>query len=252
MSVRSNGSSAIHSGNQARSSTPQLDDQTAREEAARVERQVNDSVNEINRLMREIGGRLEEVGRHLFESYFDANAEQALAPTSNPPAGFMVLMQRSGSTLHCTRSQLVVALRVAALNTKLKNTKWVDLTWSARVELLPLLGSSMDFEALSAGVRYASQHRSSMRQVREWVANKLEGMSENNGPTPIQTPTVAASEKAVAHYNALAKSADRRKLIGRLLNLPEERQVAMLADMKSGLRNLEKLTQEFELARSSE
>jgi hypothetical protein len=252
MSVRSNGSFATRSATSARMATSHLDAQMTRQEAARLEKQVTDSVNEINRLMREIGGRFEEVGRHLFETYFDSNTEQALAPDSTRPAGFVALLQRAGSTLHATRSQLMVALRIAALNAKLRGTKWVDLSWSTRAELLPLLGSSLDFEALAAGVRYASQHRSSMRQVRDWMAKRTEGATASDTPATTPTPTVAASEKAVSHYNALSKSADRRKLINRFLNLPDERRAAMLANLKAGLRNLEKLTQEFEAAMTTE
>ncbi len=252
MSARLEGFQTVRSVGSARGSTAPTQDESAFTEAARLDKQVDDSVNEINRLMREIGGRLEEVGLHVFEVYFNMDVERALSTQRQPSAGFSALLQRTGNTLNATRSQLVVSLRVAALNTRLKNTRWVDLTWSVRVELLPLLGSSLDFDALTAGVRYASQHRASVRQVREWVANKLQGATGREALTPVTTPTVTASEKAVSHYNALSRSVDRRRLINRFMNLPEDRRLSMLSNMKSGLRNLEKLTQEFEQAMSSD
>jgi hypothetical protein len=250
MSARNKGSVAVRSEVSGRSAKQSVEDSFEPVDSARIEKQVGESVTEINRLMREIGGRFDEIGRHLFNVYFKSDVEAALS-TGRQPLEYIALLQRAGDVLHATRSQLTVALRIAALSARLKNSKWVDLTWSTRVELLPLLGSDLDFEELGAGIRYANQHRTSMRQVREWVAKRLDGSKTESTEKPVVF-TVPASEKLATTCNALSKSATRRKLISRFMDLPDNRRAAMLTNLKGGLRSLEKLTHEFEEAMASE
>jgi hypothetical protein len=218
--------------------TPELD--------AHTKRLVEKSIVRVNGLLAEAGGKHDDVADHLFETYYDGDVQRALTPVKDAPAGIAALAREAEGALAMSKTRLFQAVRIGALNRRLAKTVWKGLGWSMKMELLPLLGTELAYDRLSAGAVHASKTKATIREVREYVAAQLADGADSAEETELRTgPGFPAGRKALAVTAALGKAADRRKWVDRYLKLPEDEQAAHLNEVRASARNLEKYAQEL-------
>ncbi len=215
---------------------------------ARAQRLVERTVAHINRLVGAAGGSYEEIADHLFEEIFDGDELRALGPAGETPAAFQALLKKAETDVHLSATQLKKAARIGALNRHLASTGWKELSWSLKVELLPLLGADRDVGKLDAGVRQARKKGIGVRALREWVAARRAGeVGDADGET-IAGPTLATGRAAIRKAAAFGKASDRRQWIDRVRGLPEAHRQRQLVELRAAARHLQKLAEELESA----
>ncbi len=220
---------------------PELDPHTRR--------LVEKSIVRVNGLLSEVGGKYDAVADHLFETYYDGDVQRALSPTKDAPAGISALAREAEGALAMNRTALFHAVRIGALNRRFAKTVWRGLGWAVKTELLPLLGTDLNYERLSAGAAHASKTKASTRDVREWVARQLEAdAAGDEGEGPRAGPTFLAGRKALAVTSAMGKAADRRRWVDRYLKLQDDERGDFLTAVRASARILEKLAQELAAA----
>ncbi|MFM2151877.1 MAG: hypothetical protein RL199_312 [Pseudomonadota bacterium] len=213
---------------------------------AQTRRQVEKTIARVNGLVTDAGGRYDDVADHLFETYYDGDVQRALTPAKDTPAGIAALAREADGALMLGRTLLFHAVRIGALNRRLTRTAWTGLGWSMKAELLPLLGSELSYERLSAGAVHASKTKATIREVRDYVALQLvDGSEEGEEKTAAKGPGLPAGRRALAVTAALGKAADRRRWVSGFLKMSADDRGAFLTDVKASARNLEKLAQEL-------
>ena len=220
---------------------------------AHTRRLVEKSIVRVNGLVAEAGGKYDDVADHLFETYYDGDVQRALTPAKDAPAGIAALAREAEGALAMSKTRLFQAVRIGALNRRLAKTVWKTLGWSMKMELLPLLGTELAYDRLSAGAVHASKTKATIREVREYVAGQLADGTEGDEADQSQGgPGFPAGRKALAVTAALGKAADRRNWVNRYLKLPEDQQAAHLNEVRASARNLEKYAQELASATDDE
>ena len=213
---------------------------------AQTRRAVEKMVARINGLIGEAGQRYDQIADQLVTQIYAGDVQRALDPRKDPPPAFVALLGHVGDTLLMSRTQLFQAVRVGALNRRLGDTKWADLPWSTKVELLPLVGAEQDLKRLAAGVRMATEGKKGMRAVRAWVVAQLSGDPAATDVAP--APSFIAGRNAIGVAMGIGKAADRRRWVNRFVKLPDDERAQLLSGVKLAARNLEKLAQDLEAA----
>jgi hypothetical protein len=201
----------------------ELDEQT-RTQATRL-------VARINSLAGDVDVRYERIANDLFETVYDGDVARALSTRGDQPLLFLVLVRCTDDTLHLSRPQLSICIRIGALNRRLEASGWTKLSWSTKRELLPLLGPDLDFDRLAAGVRWVEKHLPSVRALREWVAGQRPGAArevDTGGASP-KVPPFAAAAKVAAIGLGLSKASGRSEWVRRYEKLPTEAQASLVA-----------------------
>ena len=215
---------------------------------AHTKRLVDAAEKHINGLVREVIVRQEAIADYVVEELFGGDTLSALSPNRSPPPTFSALRQRADDTLALSRGKLVQATRIGALNRHLAGTPWTGLTWSVKVELLPLVGADGDLSSLKEGAKLASKGLG-VRAVREWVAKKAAGgepgAEDANDAT---APSIASSRKVFEVAARFSKAADRRRWLDRAEKLPAGERDALLSGLRSAAKQLSKLLSDFESA----
>ncbi len=212
----------------------------------RAQREFEKLITKINSLVAEMGTRLDTIANLVFTYCFGKDAGSALDPNTTASRPLLSMLNAAGGELHLDAPTLRKYLRIGALNHKLSDGKWSELPPSIKLELLPLLGADLNYERLEAGVRYAIKEEVTVRQLRAWVANRLEtSASEEPGMKP-RPPSFVAGNNAVEVGVRFARVADRRRWLDKLARLPKEDRQQHLVRVKAAARNFEKLAQELE------
>ncbi|MFM2153666.1 MAG: hypothetical protein RL199_2101 [Pseudomonadota bacterium] len=208
----------------------------------------DETVEFINKAMRESGRSMEKVGAHLFETLLDADVEAALVASKGQLPKYVAVAERAGESLLVDRSTLSRLVRVGAVTHALGNDRWVALPWTMKVELLPLLGAGMSFDVLLEGVDFAGRKGVGTRALREWVASRkagapAEGEAETKGPRP----TLARTRRLLEFAPMLQKVADRRIVAEGVSKLSEKERAAFASGLRATIRHLTKLAEEMEI-----
>jgi hypothetical protein len=206
-------------------------------------RQVDDLEGFINRLVAEVGHRWEAIADRTFDTLFDGDVSAALAGRQMATPKYEALASRAGVSLDIGQSELSRAVRIGAINHRLPRSDWSKLSWSVKVELLPLLGAEQDFALLEKGVKAATSGPFGQREARQWVADQRTEPGDEAPRTPKLTPVKAG--KVFEFTAALRKVAGRRELSDKVRALDEEAHKAFMAALADALRNLGKLQQEL-------
>jgi len=213
---------------------------------ARTRRQIEKTIVHVNGLVTQAGEKLDAVADHLFETYFDGDVQRALGTAKDAPTGLLELAKEADGALRLSRPMLFHAIRVGALNRRLSRTAWVRLPWSSKTELLPLLGTELAFDRVSAGAAHAEKTKATVRELRAWVEEQRAQAEEEDPPAGVTTgPTFLAGRKALSVGASLGKAADRRRWVDRFLRLPSEEQAEYLAATRASARNFDKLANEL-------
>jgi hypothetical protein len=212
----------------------------------RTQQLVDAAEKHINALVREAGSKYEEVSAYLVETVFDGDTLSALTPSRSAPMAYTELLRRCDDTLLLPRHKVLQATRIGALNRHLSGTPWKGLSWSAKQELLPLVGADGDLAALKEGARAAAKGLG-MRAVRDWVVKKTAGEPPAEEGTEQPTvPNVVASRRAFELAAGFARSQERRAWLLKVDKLPPKERDALFSSLKSASRHLAKLLAEFE------
>jgi hypothetical protein len=215
---------------------------------SRTRAQVEKLVARINGLTDDADSRYERIAQELFETVYAGDVVRALSPRGEQPLMFVALVRCVDDTLHLSRTQLSACVRVGALNHRLAKTGWSTLGWSVKLELLKLLGTELDFDALAGGVRWVEKHGPSVRALREWIAIRTTGAEGETEGAP-KVPTFSTSAKVAAIGLALGKASARSRWVDGYRKLTPEAQSTLVGDLRGALRNFEKLVSELEKAR---
>jgi hypothetical protein len=213
---------------------------------AATQRLVERLVGKINGLVEEAEGRYDKIADLVFAEAYGSAFDAALDPARAPPPTVMALLDLAGGELKLSRTQLFHAARVGALNRKLDGRGWSELSWSFKVELLPLLGEGGDLDRLKVGVKEAQRPDATARSIRRWVETTTVGRTVLKGQTT--KATFPAGAKAIRTGLGLSTVAARQPLVGRFLKMTDDERTTMLSQLRAAIRNYEKLAEEFDRA----
>jgi len=213
---------------------------------AHTRKLVEKTIARVNGLMAEAHEKYDDVADHLFETYYDGDVQRALTPLREMPAGIAALAKEADGALHLGRTMLFHAVRIGALNRRLVRTVWKNLGWTAKTELLPLLGADLSYERMTEGAVHVWKTKATVREVREYVAQRLTAAAEGDtGEGGRLGPSFQSGRKALSVTAGLGKAVDRRRWVDRYLKLGAEARGEFLSAVKASARNLEKLAQEL-------
>jgi hypothetical protein len=209
-----------------------------------VVRTVDELEAYINRAMTESGRQHEKVADRAFSLLFEGDVAAALAVRQGNAPKYDALARRSGGTLMMDAGTLSRAVRIGALNHRLGEGKWSDLSWVRKVELLPLLGPEQDFARLGRGIEFASRPSATRVALRDWVAvqrraDVVDEDEERQAPTPLK------ALKMFGIGTQLQRITERRDLAARVRRMDAGDRKEWLAALERTLKSLGRLHEEL-------
>ncbi|MFM2151862.1 MAG: hypothetical protein RL199_297 [Pseudomonadota bacterium] len=209
---------------------------------AKLARTIDELESFINRAMAESGSQQERVADRVFAALYHGDVEAALSARTGSDPKYDALSARAGRSMNIDKGSLSRMLRVGALNHRLDDAQWSALPWSHKVELLPLLGTDLDFECLRKGVAFASKPDTWRSSLRDWVAHER---AKGAPPKASSALTPLKAGKLLELGARLQRVAERRDLAERVDGLDDEARKAWMAALVMALRNLGKLHEEM-------
>jgi len=199
--------------------------------------------DEVNALVKQAGRHYDDIANKLFKALFGSDVRAALDPATGATPAFTAMQAMAGESLLIDRSLLSRIVRVGALNAHFKVGPWLRLGWSLKVELLPLLGTSLDLERVARGAAFAVKPKSNVRGVRAWVAEQLPAEDKQAGRP--EALSVAATRKFLEVARRLKLVGNRRLVADRLRKLDKAAFGAAVADVEVAIKSLTMLREEL-------
>ena len=200
--------------------------------------------DQVNKWVRENDRRIDDIANKLFSGLTDGQPISALDPQATASAAYETMRAMCGETLRISRSLLWRAVRVGAINTHYASGGWHQLGWGMKIELLPLLGSDVDFRRLDRGIEVAVQPEATTRTVRQWVLEHLPEESKNPGGRP-KMLSAAMTTRLFEAGRRLRKVTDRRAVAERLRKLDPPALKSAIADLQATIKHLTQLHEEL-------
>ena len=210
-----------------------------------VERSLDALEGYINRAMTEVGRQNETVADRAFTVLYEGDVAAALAVRLGNAPKYDALARRSGRTLLMDTGTLSRVVRIGALNHRLGEGKWSDLTWALKVELLPLLGAEQDFDRLGRGIAFASKPAVGRDDVRDWVAAQRRAEVVDADEEERQAPMPLKARKMFDIGTLLQRVAERRDLAARVRRMNAGDRREWMAALERTLKSLGRLHEEL-------
>ena len=207
------------------------------------QRKVESLCDEANKIVRENGGRLETLASSLYAGLCNGHSDGLFGGLGASTPAFRFMATLCGTRLLMTRPLLSRCVRIGFLTGKFKTGGWTRLSWSMKLELLPLVKPDGDLTTLTEGIKEAQKSSASVRSIREWVAAKLG--ETTTGPDEKNTVSTATATRLFAAGRRLRTVATRRRLAERLGKLDNAAYSALMSDLDATLKHLQQLREEL-------
>lgn len=208
---------------------------------------LDDVVDRANRAVKRSGLEHETAADLLFEALFEGDVEAALDPESRPTEAYARVLERAGASLRLDAPDLSRHVRIGALNQLRRDGVWLDMDWSKKVELLPLLAIDDQRKSFNEGVSFAVGPNVGVRHVREHVQQHVKRLPGSTGrPRNSDEFTLSAGTRFTG-TGVLLKSEEHRKAFAtRLDKAPPERRRELIRDLRETFEGLRALLDELD------
>jgi hypothetical protein len=209
--------------------------------------ELDKAIARVNELVGKADSSLDAASNILFEAAWEGDVHAALGAAPRPSVALNYLLDAANNgALKLETSMVRRAIRVGAVNRKLAGTAWSALGYSLKVALLPLQSDPSDFHGLQEGARFAGQPGTSVRALREWVAQRVGNVDTDTSDAV--SPTAAVSAKALAVGSQLGSGQQRELWVLRGLSMPPAARRQHLEQLKAAAQNFDAIAKSLEAA----
>lgn len=223
---------------------------TATSPAVRTEEEwrrfIDQVVDEANRGLRRGGLEHEAVADLLFRSLFEGDVESGLDPQAHANEAFRRLFERAGASLRMQPAEFVTYVRVGAMNQVRRDGAWLDLDWSKKTLLVPLLSRPNGRELIGDGIAFAGQPNVGVRHLRDWVQEHVAKALGTVGRPRGGTFSLANGAKFAKLGAHLTSAKERRRYARLLAKAPLEKRREARKALREAYEGLGALLHELE------
>lgn len=204
---------------------------------------VDASVDALNAHVRQGDLAREAAADHLFRVLLKNDVGLAFAPEPEQPATYLLVKRRTGQSLDLDGNELVVSVRIAALNQLVHEDTWQLMRWSKKRVLAGLVRSPSELKLFREGLKVAGRLNMGVRPLRAWVESRL---AREDASTAAQAgPTLATGRRIVRAASPLSAEA-REVLVRRVAAADPETREALLKSFRKLARDAADFVREVE------
>lgn len=205
-------------------------------------------VDATNRFLRRSGLEHDAAADLLFRELFGSDVEAALSPNAKGHAteAYLRVRKRAGASLRMDGPSLSRHIRVGAMNQLRRDGAWLEMDWSKKIALLPLLALADERRAFNEGVRVAGRPNMGVRLLRKWVKAHAPKRPGSVGRPRAAGFTLAKGGKFTEAGLLLKSEKHRLAFRRRLDEAPPEQRRELVKDLRETMDGLRALFAELD------
>lgn len=207
---------------------------------------VDDVVDRANRQIRVAGLHYEGVADLLFRELFGADVDAALEPEIRGTEAFDRVLERAGASLRMYPGELVMYVRIGAMNQHRRDGAWLDADWSKKILLVALLSLPLGRELIKEGIALAGQPNFGVRHLRKWVQSKVTKAVGSRGRPRKEVFSLTSGARLAEAGVQLKSEKQRRAFLRQLATVRPEKRQELVRDLRDALDGLAALVGELE------
>lgn len=203
-------------------------------------RWLDETIDAVNRLLVEAGGKHDAIADALFRGPFLNSARLALDPAAPLPPGVPELLERAGKSLALMPNEVRRYAKIGALNHHIREGTWRNLPFYMKKELVRLVDDAVDLDDFETGVLLANKANVGVEAVRAFVADRRPERADGIGKPRGLTPKGVV--QLTARVAALDDDEARERLVERLADMEDgPARDRLIEDIDAASKNLAKV-----------
>jgi hypothetical protein len=181
----------------------------------------------------------------LFKDLYGSNVNEAIFAHKHPTDALRRVSERAGASLDLTLADLLLYVRIGALNENRNDGAWSDLRWSKKKLLAPLLDLRDGTKLFAEGIARAGRPNVGVRHLREWTKSLTVRAPGSVGrPREEDVISLPAGKKFANTGVRLRSEKQRRAFVKKVAALTPQAREAFVKDLKDALGGLQLLLDE--------